>query len=118
MSIARRFVMGFAACSAVMLPALAQAQSPIIVEGVPRGVPMAVVRYGDLNLAHPAGVARLYGRVHRAAESLCVDYRVRDLGRAMAGNRCMAFALGNARISMDRAIAYHQARRQFAASGW
>ena len=105
-----RMVAGLAACAAAMVPAMAQAQSEIIVQGVPRGVPFTVVRYGDLNLAHPAGVAALYGRVHRAAETICVDYRVRDLGRWMAGDRCMAIAIGNAQIGMDRAIAFHQAR--------
>lgn len=117
MSSARLFAVGFAACAAAMVPALAQAQSPIIVESVPRGVPMAFVRYGDLNLAHPVGVARLYGRVHRAARMLCVDRGVRDLRRAMEGRRCMTFALGNAQISMNRAISYHRAR-QFAASAY
>lgn len=112
----RRFVVVLAAGAVAMIPALAQAQ--IIVEAPARGLPYTFVRYGDLNLAHPAGVAELYGRVHRAAETLCDDYRVRDIGRAMAGSDCMAFAMGNARISMNRAIAFHRSRQQFASRGW
>ena len=71
---------------------------------------MAFVRYSDLNLAHPAGVARLYGRVHQAARNLCVDRGVLDLRRAMEGRRCMTVALGNAQIGMNRAIGYHRGR--------
>lgn len=111
MSSLRRFVVGFAACASAMAPGLAMAQEPpILIEGVPRGLPWTAVRYDDLNLASPAGIARLYGRVHQAAESMCVDRRVLDLGRWMDGRQCMVFALNRAHISVNHAIARYQAR--------
>lgn len=121
MSKMRRFVACFAIGASAMVPGLAQAQDQdqdqdVVIQGVPRDVPWKVVRYDDLNLTSPAGVSRLYGRIHRAADSLCVDRRVRDIGRAMEGDRCKAIALDNARFGVDRAVALQQAR--YAESGY
>ena len=120
MSKMRRFVACFAICASAMVPGLAQAQDQdqdVVIQGVPRDVAWKFVRYDDLNLTSPAGISRLYGRIHRAAELLCVDNRVRDLGREMEGDRCKAIALDNARFGVDRAIALQQARYSEYSSG-
>jgi UrcA family protein len=80
------------------------------------GRPSARVSYAELNLNGPSGIAVLNGRVHRAAETLCLDSRVRDLGRASAGTACVAEALASARPQIERAIASAASNTHLAAA--
>jgi UrcA family protein len=51
--------------------------------------PARTVRYGDLNLNTQDGAARLYGRIHTAAEQVCGDVDDRQLARAAAAKACV-----------------------------
>jgi UrcA family protein len=71
------------------------------------------VRYADLDLDRPAGVARLYGRIRAAADNVCSP-------RVLTGSyvpqpdyqRCFADAVTQAVARVDRPAlsAYHQQR--------
>lgn len=50
----------------------------------------ASVRAGDLNLASPAGLATLHGRVEAVADRYCGAAPVKPLAEAMAIARCHA----------------------------
>jgi UrcA family protein len=100
MTYAKHILAGLAA---IVLPALAQAQPPIVVEGLPT----AIVNYADLDLSSPAGQAALDARVRRAAQSLCDVRGVRDIGQAMASRSCLTFALGHAQGQVERAVAQY-----------
>jgi UrcA family protein len=54
------------------------------------------VPYGDLNLASPAGRARLEGRVFRAATALCGRYDARDLRLSALSRACRDDAVAGA----------------------
>ncbi|MEA3060671.1 MAG: hypothetical protein QOJ94_452 [Sphingomonadales bacterium] len=97
----------------VTLSTAAMAQSRITVEGAPS----ARVSYAELNLFSPKGRDVLNGRIHRAAERLCTDDRVRDLRREMAGRDCIAAAVASAQPQIERALAEaRDGRRQLAAA--
>ena len=93
----------FVACAlAAAIHAPARAEAPILVEGRPT----ILVPYGDLDLSRPAGRATLYGRVDRAADSLCAT-GMRGIGPAMEARRCRDFALASAHVQVDRAVALY-----------
>ncbi len=80
-----------------------RAQGPILVEG---NVPTAIVSYADLNIANPAGLRALNGRVERAASGLCFSSGQRvSLDRWSAERGCYDFAIADAQRQIDRAVA-------------
>ena len=86
----------------------AAAQNPSVVVS---GEPTVTVSYADLNLASAGGRAALDRRVRQAARALCVDERVADLERAIAGRACLASALASARPQIEQALAAGGATR-------
>lgn len=96
-----------------LLATTAAAADPITVTGRDS----VRVSYADLNLASGAGLATLEGRVRRAAKKLCVDHRVEDLGREMAGRACVAAALDSARPQIEQALATTGETRLASAKG-
>ena len=80
-----------------VLPTGALAQNP----------PTAAVDYGDLDLATPAGVASLNGRIRMAAERLCAGHRRVGTPYWANGNfrACVSLALGSARPQVDQLVA-------------
>ena len=109
----KHVVLGLAAGAAAMVPAIVRAQPPIVVEAE---FPTAAVSYADLDLSRPAGVARLNGRIRRAAEELCVDEAVRNLARTAVARACLTAALASTEGQVERAIALY-GTPQFAARG-
>src|SRR4051812_24847221 len=69
------------------------------------------VRYSDLNLSTTDGVHALYQRISSAARQVCPDIYSRDLGQALAGQRCQADAVAKAvsRIDNPRLAMLHAA---------
>jgi len=59
-------------------------------------LPRVTVRYDDLNLATPAGVNALYGRISHAARAVCGDTFARDLSVQAAAERCQSEAIAQA----------------------
>lgn len=70
------------------------------------------VRYHDLNLNSPEGVASLYGRIRRAADEVCHTLKTRELARESFWNDCVNHAVADAVKAVHNAplSAYHWQR--------
>lgn len=62
------------------------------------------IPYGDLNLASPAGVQTLKGRIKAAAKAVCGTARARSVGEARAVEACRQDVLAAARPKMMLAL--------------
>lgn len=58
--------------------------------------PSVTVRYHDLNLGSPEGVASLYGRIRGSAAAVCRSLESRELTRKALWNDCVSHAVANA----------------------
>jgi UrcA family protein len=67
-------------------------------------LPVAVVRYGDINLANAAGAQTLQTRVKRAAARVCQTSE-RDLAAVMAAKQCQRLAVARAMPQVELALA-------------
>jgi len=74
--------------------------------------PSVTVRYHDLNLNSPQGVASLYGRIRGAAEQVCRSMESRDLTRKAEWQQCFNHAVADAVRTVNNAplSAYHWQR--------
>src|SRR5262245_44078491 len=73
------------------------------------------VFYGDLNLANPVGVQRLYQRIRQAAVQVCDDPRaLGPLSLRRSAKRCTEQAVDEAVRSIDNRVltALHQEKTQ------
>jgi UrcA family protein len=70
------------------------------------------VRYHDLNLNSPEGIASLYGRIQRAADQVCQSLKSRELERESFWNDCVNHAVAKAVRTVNNAplSAYHWQR--------
>jgi UrcA family protein len=70
------------------------------------------VKFSDLNVGNPAGVAALYQRIHSAAERVCKVGDDRDLARAQRSEACanVAEARAVSRVNSGALTAYYQAK--------
>jgi UrcA family protein len=68
------------------------------------------VKFDDLNLSAPAGVAALYQRVHAAATHVCADEQTGDLASWKRFKSCINQAEGRAvkGINAEAFTAYYQ----------
>ena len=75
-------------------------------------VPTAAVRYSNIELATPAGLAGLHNRIAAAARAVCEPYNARDLARQQLYSRCYRDALrgGVLGVHSPALNAYHEAR--------
>ena len=73
--------------------------------------PAVIVHFADLDLTHGDGVAVLYRRLKRAAETVCALQDGRDLGSQMRFKMCWQSALGAAVTKVDQPAltAYYRA---------
>jgi UrcA family protein len=58
--------------------------------------PSVVVKYGDLDLSTPNGVAALHSRLNRAAKQVCSPFESRVLGLRERYDQCIADAVADA----------------------
>jgi UrcA family protein len=90
--------------SALAAVALTGATLAIAVPAVaePVGDPMsASVRFGDLDLTTPKGVARFESRLHAAADQVCdIDAFERQAAKKVAACRASAIASGEAKANL------------------
>jgi UrcA family protein len=61
-----------------------------------------VVQYGDLNLASPTGVERLYQRIVAAAHDVCDRHGDRSLGNFARTQICVRQSIARAVATADR----------------
>ncbi|MFO1402531.1 MAG: UrcA family protein [Steroidobacteraceae bacterium] len=72
------------------------------------------VRYAELDLGHPAGIAALYGRIGAAARLVCGDAQpAGSRFTSPAWEACVAAATEDAVLAVDRPAltAYHAAHK-------
>jgi len=77
----------------------------------PQDPPTVIVRFADLDLTHIQGVAVLYQRLNRAAETVCAPESSQGL-RSGPYKMCRQIALGMAVAKIDRPAltAYYRAK--------
>jgi UrcA family protein len=93
-----RLLSAFVAAAAISLAASAPAAAPA-------GDTMSVtVRYDDLNIATPAGLARLRSRITRAANGVCGIAQAQDLRAIAYSRKCRRDALAAANAKVDLAV--------------
>ena len=85
--------------------------------GTVRELPSVVVKYGDLNLASPNGVATLHSRLSKAARQVCSELDSRVLGLREQYDHCVvdAVATGVARVDNPHLTSFHRYGRKAAA---
>jgi len=76
-------------------------------------VPSTVVQYGDLALNTKAGVVKLHGRLHAAAQLVCDSIDSRVLGLRQQYDRCVSDAVteGVAAVGNENLSNYHRNRK-------
>jgi UrcA family protein len=87
----------FGAALALSATAASANSSDVIVEAAPT----AHVSYGGLDLHSAVGRAKLAGRIHVAANSLCVGNNVEPLAVRLQQIDCYQVALASGREQMD-----------------
>jgi UrcA family protein len=92
--------------------------SGVLSNAVAGEAPTITVKYGDLNLSNPKGVATLYGRIERAATVVCgASPSPAPLGFKRAREQCRTEAIANAikAVNIDVLTAMHKekASRRF-----
>jgi UrcA family protein len=98
------------------LPALLFAQSGIAVTRVDEA-PSVTVRYYDLNLNSPEGIASLYGRIHAGAVNVCESAEGPQVVNRIfwnEWNKCIAQAVENAvnAVHNEKLSAYYWERNR------
>jgi UrcA family protein len=98
----------------LVIPALLFAGSGMAVTRVDEA-PSVTVRYHDLNLNSPEGVASLYGRIHAAALDVCRQAEGPQLVNRVLWsqwNECVAHAVANAvkDVHNEKLSTYHWER--------
>jgi UrcA family protein len=102
----------------IALPALLVVESACATMAV-EPPPTVTVRYDDLNLNSPKGVARLYTRIQNAATEVCKSVEGPQTARRLfwpAWNECFHRGIANAvqDVHNDKLSAYHEERSR----GW
>jgi UrcA family protein len=89
--------------------AVAALAIPVLASAEPAST---VVRYSAAELATPAGVALVYGRIAAAARAVCAPYSGRELARQQLYSHCYRDALsgGVRRVRNPALNAYYEAR--------
>ncbi len=96
----------FVLAAATLAPTLAFAEdNETVVRGVRGdGVPVAYVKYNDLNLGSPEGVKALNARVRRVADAMCMPNGIHDLRTKWMGWECRDIAIASAKRQISRAV--------------
>lgn len=76
-------------------------------------VPALTVRYADLNLNTPAGVAVLYKRIHNAAGRVCGDTGSRQWSEAAAAQACVKQAVSTSVRFVNNPLLTNEYRNHF-----
>jgi UrcA family protein len=104
----RHALIGIAALVAVATANLAPAAEEV---DVPQST---VVHYADLDLSRPKDAHRLYGRIRRAAATVCANHPDGSLERFKEYKKCLGKAVTEAveKVQSEQVTAIHRARGQ------
>jgi UrcA family protein len=71
------------------------------------------VRFSDLNIHTPEGIATLYRRIRQAAEAVCRPYEIRELEQESGARICFDDAVANAvkSVNLPSLTAYVNTKR-------
>ena len=105
---AKRYAITIAALAAMATANLATATPA---SEAPRST---VVRYGDLDLSRPGDARRLYGRIKRAARTVCDNHISSDIKRLNEYEKCLGKAMTEAveNLQSEQVTAIHRANNQ------
>jgi len=73
-----------------------------------------VVHYEDLDLSRPEDARRLYGRIKRAARTVCDNHPSSDIKRLNEYEKCLGKAMTEAveKVQSEQVTAIHRAHNQ------
>jgi len=89
-------LLGAVASSLPVLPAVADSFD----------APQVTVKYEDLNISNPQGVATLYSRIRNAAKDVCSQYDHSGIDGAIRRNACMDRAIISAVTKVNSSAVY------------
>ena len=94
-----------------LIPLAALALSGIAAAGL-HGTNSIVVRFGDLNLDSPNGVASLHRRIRTAAKSVCGRLETTTIGLRTGYRMCVAGTIDDAvtKVNHEGLTNYHAAK--------
>ncbi|HEY1604078.1 MAG TPA: UrcA family protein [Allosphingosinicella sp.] len=93
--------MALAVTGATIVATMPVSAAELVVDG---RAPTARISYADLDLASPAGVARLERRVAAAADRLCTGVGEEALAARLDGFQCRAATIAAAEPQVRRAV--------------
>jgi UrcA family protein len=88
--------------AAAIFSALASVFTVVSAAADSTDAPHVVVKYGDLNVSNPLGAAALYGRIRRAADSVCPRYERSDLASKARKDACVHKAITDAVTTVNQ----------------
>jgi UrcA family protein len=95
----------------ILAAALAAGAQLAHADTVDGGVPQVKVYFNDLDLSRVEGAATLYGRLHRAAQSVCAPL-ANDLANLWRYKACITEAVSIAVVQIDKpALTMYYARQ-------
>jgi UrcA family protein len=100
--------------TATLITVLAGAAPGAYAENVNAEYNRMLVHIADLDLATPAGIAAVYGRIQGAAKRVCAPLEGKDLRSAAAFQQCVSDAVTRAVAEVDQPNlgAYYRAKTQ------
>jgi len=113
MSISHRFIIRTAAAAVLaVLSSLLITEPATAAAGAGEAAPSVTVKYHDLNLNSPEGIASLYRRIRGAADQVCYPLESRELARKALSDECFNHAVADAvKAVHNRTLsAYHWQR--------
>ena len=100
--------------TATLITVLASAAPAAYAANVNDGHVRMLVHFADLDLARPAGIAALYGRLQGAAKRVCAPLEGKDLASVAAFKQCVTDAVTRAvaQIDQPKLSAYYRAKTE------
>jgi UrcA family protein len=96
-----------------LIAAIGAGAGSLATAGVTDDSPLkATVKYGDLDLSHAAGVSQLYGRIRRAAQTVCSPFEGRGAELTLRWTQCVDQAVNQAVENVNQPVlmALHAAK--------
>jgi UrcA family protein len=100
--------------TATLITVLASAAPCAYADNVSDGPRHMLVHFADLDLARPAGIEALFGRLRGAARRVCAPLDGKDVRSAVAFQQCVTDALTRsvAEVDQPNLSAYYRAKTQ------
>ena len=103
----------FSLIAIAMIAAVGTGASALATAGTTSDEPLtATVKYDDLDLSHAAGVSQLYGRIRRAAQTVCSPFEGLGAEPTQRWTQCVSAATDRAvaTVNQPALVALHAAK--------